>query len=161
MKLFPTNTYTFKLFGEETEALDRLKRRTEFSESLSSQCTDKSFRGIIDRNSFRIISSEIGKGALCVLTGKIENKTGEVKIEINKPFRILFSFILCFPLIGIALAIVVGREEIPLLLPFIAILQTLMIRFLFIEIAFRILSKRSLHKLRDVLDLETLKKNSN
>ena len=80
MKLFPTNTYTFKLFGEETEALDRLKRRTEFSESLSSQCTDKSFRGIIDRNSFRIISSEIGKGALCVLTGKIENKTAHINL---------------------------------------------------------------------------------
>ena len=47
MNIFPKSTYTFKIIGEETETIERLKRRTELSESLTSSITDKSFRGII------------------------------------------------------------------------------------------------------------------
>lgn len=63
MKIFPTNNYSFKLVGEPIESLERLKRRTLISESLSSKITDKSFIGIIGDNNFSIISSEIGRGA--------------------------------------------------------------------------------------------------
>ena len=99
MDLFPKSEYTFSIIGEETETLERLKRRTELSESLTSNITDKSFRGIVKDNTFRIISSEIGKGAFCVLTGKIVNKDGQVEIEINKAFRILLSILLCLSLV--------------------------------------------------------------
>lgn len=61
MKIFPTKELNFKLIDGPSETLDRLNRRTEKSENLTSQYTDKSFRGIINGNEFKIISSAIGK----------------------------------------------------------------------------------------------------
>ena len=159
MNIFPNNDYTFKISGEEKETLERLKRRTEQTESLTSKITDKSFRGIIKDNTFRIISSEIGTGAFCILTGEIKNKNGQVNVEINKAFRILLSILLCFPFIGLISQIFYNKEPV-LLLVFVAILQFLMIRYFFIGLAFRRLSKLSLNKLCDVLDIEHIEKNS-
>ena len=159
MNIFPKSDYTFKIIGEETETLERLKRRTELSESLTSKITDKSFRGIIKDNTFRIISSEIGKGAFCVLTGEIDNKDGQVEVEINKAFRILLSVILCFPFIGLIVQFFSNKEEFSIIFIFAVILQLLIIRFLFIEFAFRIFSKSSLNRLSDVLDIEWIEKN--
>jgi hypothetical protein len=158
MNIFPKSDYTFKIIGEETETLERLKRRTELSESLTSNITDKSFRGIIKDNTFRIISSEIGKGAFCVLTGKIDNKIGQVGVEINKAFRILLSILLCFPFLGLIAQIIFNKEEFSIIFIFVVILQLLMIRFVFIEFAFRRLSKTSLNKLSDVLDMQWIEK---
>ena len=100
MNIFPSIEKKFKLIDNQTETLNRLNRRTEKSENLTSQYTDKSFRGIIDENEFKIISSAIGKGAFCVMSGKIDSEKGNVKVEIHKVFRILLSIILCFPIIG-------------------------------------------------------------
>jgi hypothetical protein len=66
---------------------------------MTSNFTDKSFRGIVDGDEFKIISSEIGKGALCVMTGKIDNDNSYVNVEIKKAFRILFSIISFMPII--------------------------------------------------------------
>lgn len=158
MKIFPTSSYTFKIIGEETETLERLKRRTELSESLTSQITDKSFRGIIKDNTFRVISSEIGKGAFCVLNGEINKQNGQVNLEINKAFKILLSVLLCFPFIGLIAQIFSNKEEFIIIFILVAILQLLMIRYVFIELGFRRLSKISLNRLRDVLDMEWIEK---
>lgn len=158
MKIFPNSNYTFKITGEEAETLERLKRRTEQSESLSSQMTDKSFRGIIKDNTFRIISSEIGKGAFCVLTGEIKNQNGQVSVEINKAFRILLGVLLFFPFIGLIAQFFFAKEESSITFMIVAFLQVLMIRYVFIEFAFRRFSKSSLNRLADVLDIEHIKK---
>ena len=159
MNIFPKSYYTFKIIGEETETLERLKRRTELSESLTSKITDKSFRGIIKDNTFRIISSEIGKGAFCVLTGEIVNKDGQVEVEINKAFRILLTVLLCFPFIGVIAQTFSNKEGVSIIFILVAILQLLMIRYIFIELAFRRFSKSSLNKLSDVLDIDHIEKN--
>ncbi|PIF59526.1 hypothetical protein [Flavobacterium sp. 2] len=158
MKIFPTSNYSFKIIGEPVESLERLKRRTQISESLSSKITDKSFLGIITNNSFRIISSEIGKGAFCVLNGEISNKNGTIKIEINKAFQILLSIILCLPIAGLIAQLLSQEPNLAVVLIATATVQILMIRFIFIELAFRRLSKRSLSRLSDVLDIESIEK---
>lgn len=158
MNIFPNNDYTFKIIGAETETLERLKRRTELSESLTSQMTEKSFRGTIKDNTFRIISSEIGTGAFCVLTGEINNQNGQLNVEINKAFRILLSILLFLPFIGLIAQIVSNKEEFSIIFVLVAILQVLMIRYVFIEFAFRRFSKSSLNKLSDVLDIEHIEK---
>lgn len=158
MKIFPTSNYSFKIIGEPVESLERLKRRTQISESLSSKITDKSFLGIITNNSFRIISSEIGKGTFCVLNGEISNKNGTVKIEINKAFQILLSIILCLPIAGLIAQLLSQEPNLAVVLIAAATVQILMIRFIFIELAFRRLSKRSLSRLSDVLDIESIEK---
>src|SRR5690554_6585394 len=154
MKIFPTKEFEFKLIDNQDETLDRLRRRTEHSENLTSQYTDKSFRGKIEGTNFKIISSTIGRGAFCVMTGEITSDQGIVKVEIHKTFRILLSIILLFPIIGLLLMIINGTKDFLPILILVAIGQILLIRYVFIGLAFRLLSKSSLNRLRDVLDLE-------
>ena len=157
MKIFPTKELKFKLIDDQAETLNRLNRRTEKSENLTSQYTDKSFRGILNGNEFKLISSAIGKGAFCVMTGAIESEKGNVRIEIHKVFRIFLSIFLLFPIIGIIAITVSEAEKFSPILILVGIGQILMIRYVFIGLAFKFLSKESLNRLRDVLDIEWLK----
>ena len=154
MKIFPTKEISFRLIDSHDEPLDRLKRRTEHSENLTSQYTDKSFRGKVNGTRFKIISSAIGRGAFCVLTGEISNDQGKVKVEIHKVFRVLLSLFLMFPIIGLLIMIISGTEDFSPIMILVVIVQILIIRYAFIGLAFRFLSKSSLDRLRDVLDIE-------
>ncbi len=154
MNLFPTKELKFKLVTDQAETLNRLNRRTEKSENLTSQKTDKSFRGIIEGNKFKLISSTLGKGEFCVLTGSINANEGIVKVEIHKAYRVLLSIIAFLPLIGFIVMTVTKIEEFSPILILVVIGQILMIRYIFIELAFRFLSRASLNRLRDVLDVE-------
>ena len=154
MKIFPTKELNFKLIDDQAKTLNRLSRRTEKSKNFTSQYTDKSFRGTINGNEFKIISSAIGKGAFCVMIGVIESDKGNVKVEIHKVFRILLSVLLLFPIIGlIAMILYRGQEFSPILI-LIMIGQILLIRYGIIKLTFKFLSRESLNRLRDVLDLE-------
>jgi hypothetical protein len=153
MEIFPTKELRFKLLDSKSETIDRLKRRTEFSKKMISTFTEKSFRGILNDDEFKIISSEIGKGALCVMTGKIDNENGYVNVEINKAFRILFSIICVMPIVALTIETFKKPNDI-LLFILIGIGQILIIRYFFIGLFFSRMSKRSLNRLRDVLDIE-------
>ena len=72
MNFFPTKKYTFSLIDTDDKSIERLKRRTYNSDSLISKTTDKSFIGIINVNDFKVISSERGIGAFCILDGEIK-----------------------------------------------------------------------------------------
>ena len=157
MNFFPTNERTFKLYDTQAESLERLQRRTEKSENLTSQRTNKSFVGIINGNQFKLISSTIGKGSFCVMKGEITDGKGNVKVEIHNSFKILLSIILCVPIIAILISFVTGTEEFSLFLIVVVLLQILMIRYIFIEFAFKSVSNTSLQRLRDVLDVEWTK----
>ena len=157
MKIFPTKALKFKLIDDQAETLDRLNRRTEKSKNLTSAHTDKSFRGIINGNEFKIISSVIGKGAFCVMTGEIESDRGNVKVEIHKAFRVLLSVFLLFPIFGLIAMIVNGTEEFSPIFILVMIGQILIIRYAFIGLLFNNTSKQSLNRLRDVLDFEWTK----
>jgi len=157
MKIFPTKELKFKLIDDQEKTLNRLNRRTEKSENLTSAYTNKSFRGIINGNEFKLISSVIGKGAFCVMTGIINSDKGNVKVEIHWVFRIFLSIFLLFPIIWLIEIIRSGSEELSPNLIIVLLGQILMIRYVFIGLAFRFLSKGSLNRLRDVLDLEWIK----
>lgn len=157
MKIFPTIEQEFKLIDNQVETLNRLNRRTEKSENLSSAHTDKSFRGIINGNEFKLISSVIGKGAFCVMTGIIDTDKGNVKVEIHKVFRVLLSILLLLPIIGFVTMTISGMQEFSPILILILVGQILIIRYLFIGLAFRFLSKESMNRFSDVLDLEWIK----
>ena|SRR5690606_5048444 len=154
MNFFPTKKYTFSLIDTDEKSIERLKRRTYESNTLISKTTDKSFIGTINEDSFRIVSSERGTGALCVLDGTIKNQKGRIDIYINKTFKYLFSIILLFPVI--ALIVISATEGISLNILFLCLLQFAFIRFAFIGLFFYILSKRSVNKLADVLDTKSL-----
>lgn len=152
MKIFPSKEIKFKLVDNKEKSLERLARRTEKSKNLTSQYTNKSFRGIIKQNEFKVISSEIGFGVLPVMSGVIEENEGKVKIEIHKVFKVFFGIFLCFPVIGILILMLMNFEEFSPILILTGIIQVLFIRYVFIGLTFSFLSKRSLNRLRDVID---------
>lgn len=153
MELYPTKELRFTLLDSKEDTIERLKKRTEFSEKMTSNYTEKSFRGILNGDEFKIISSEIGIGALCVMTGKIDNDNSYVNVEINKAFKILFSIILVMPILAIVIETTQKPNDI-LSFILVGIWQILMIRFFFIGMFFSRMTKQSLNRLRDVLDIE-------
>jgi len=154
MMLFPTDRKEFKLIGSQSETLDRLQRRTEVSDALTSRRADHSFVGFVRENEFTLISAEIGRGAFCVMTGAINSDSGHVRVEIHKVFKILTGIMMCFPVIAMLVSAISGGAGVPSKFILVAVVQVLFIRYVFIGIAFRLLSKASLRRLRDVLDVE-------
>ncbi|WP_374443618.1 hypothetical protein [Epilithonimonas sp.] len=158
MEIFPSQVYEFGLINGQNETLERLKRRTEESDSLTSKLTEKSFIGKVSKNRFRIISSTIGKGTFCTMTGFVSYEKGEVKLEISKPFKILLSILMILPFIAFLAQVFSTSEEFNPVFIMVFLGQVLIIRFLFIGLFFKILSKQSLNRLSDVLDTEWVKK---
>ncbi|WP_175636290.1 hypothetical protein [Pedobacter ghigonis] len=154
MKIFPGKRVEFRLIDSYHETLNRLDRRTEKSENLISKYTEKSFRGTLNGNHFKLVSSAIGKGSFCVMTGAIEIDKGYVEVEINKIFRVLLSILLVFPIVGFIVIMISDLNKFSLAMVLITVVQILILRFVLIGIAFNFLSKESLNRLRDVLDLE-------
>ncbi|WP_313100766.1 hypothetical protein [Epilithonimonas sp.] len=123
-----------------------------------SKVTEKSFIGKVKNNNFRIISSNIGKGAFCILTGFIKEEKGEVLVEINKPFKILLIILMISPFISFFIQLFSKITEFNPIFILVCIGQVLIIRFFFIGIFFKIQSKKSINKLSDVLDTEWINK---
>lgn len=158
MKFFPTKKRSFRLIDPQSKTIDRLKRRTDPSEKLTFKYTDRSFRGMITENKFELISSAIRKNVFCVMKGEINAETGYVSVEIHKVFKVLLSIFLCFPPVGLTIAILLGKEEFNATFILVIILQFLMIRYIFITFAFKYASRYSMNRLRDVLDVEWINK---
>jgi hypothetical protein len=154
MKLWPKKERCFRLVASKAHTLERLKRRTEYSEWLTSNHTDTSFRGVIEENHFKLITSEIGFGAFCVMEGTIDETTGTIKVTIHKVFKGFLSFFMLFPIAGLIMVTFFDRQEFSWIMLLVVLLQIVVIRFVIIELVFRRLSKRSLKSLRDVLDVE-------
>lgn len=153
MTLLPTKELHFKLNDSREETLERLKRRTEHSESMSSNVTEKSFRGIVRDDEFKVISSEIGVGALWVINGKLENTTGYIKLEINKVFKVFLIAFLLLPILGLIIQLINNPKDF-LIIILVSILQLAMIRFFFIGFFTNKVSKHSINRIRDVLDID-------
>ncbi len=154
MKIFPTKEVKFKLIQTQKHALEILKRRTEKSENITSQYTNRSFRGKINGTSFKIISATIGVGAFCVMEGEILNNQVNARVQIHKVFKILLGIFLLFPLLAFVVMITNEKEQFSPIFLLVVVGQLLIIRFGFIAFAFKFLCKSSLNRLKDVLDLE-------
>jgi len=161
MKLFPTKTFTAELTENSSTAMAELKRNTDITDSLVSDWTKKAFRGQVGENGFKVISSEIGRGAIYVLIGKFSGKTGEIEIRIHSAFKVMFSIIMLYPIIVFGIitydnGIEKAVENIPFL-----IIAGLAIRFVFIELSFRFISNTGIKKLTKIIGIKTLKTRHN
>ncbi|EHQ01566.1 hypothetical protein [Gillisia limnaea] len=156
MKLFPTKNLKAKLTEDCSIALAELKQNTDITDSLVSSRTKKAFRGQVSETEFKIISSEIGTGSICVLTGKFDGTIGEIEVKIHKAFKVMFSILLSYPFIGFGLICFnEGFEKAVEFLPTLLI-GLLFIRFVFIELSFNIISKIGLNKLTKIMRIEKL-----
>ena len=155
MKLFPSKYFTVELREDRMTTLNELKRNTKLTDNLISSYTDKKFIGQVNDSGFKIISSEIGRGAVCVFVGELQDSLGEVEIRIHNAFKVMFSILLLYPFIGFGLiAYNQGFEEAIKFLP-ILIIGLFFIRFVFIELSFRFISKTGLNKLTKTIGIKT------
>jgi len=144
MKLFPTKNFTAELTENSATAMAELKRNTDITDSLVSDWTKKAFRGQVNENGFKIISSEIGRGAICVLIGKFDGKNGEIEVRIHKAFKIMFSILMLMPIIGFGIVFLTTEIEKSIGIIFPMIMGILFVRFVFMELSFRIVSRTGL-----------------
>ena len=112
MKLFPTKNFKAELRSDYSISMENLKSNTDITDSLTSDWTKKAFRGQVNENGFKLISSEIGRGAVCVLIGKFDGNTGEIEVRIHKAFKVMFSILMLMPIIGFGIAILTNGIEI-------------------------------------------------
>lgn len=154
ISIFPVKVKKFKLMGTLEESMERLTRRTEIAYTLTSRYTDRSFIGEVNHKDFRLISSSIGKGAFCVMTGQLNSDHGVVRVEVHQVFRYLFGLMLIAPLLAFLYLSFLPENGFSFLYLLVAVGQILMIRFIFLGILFNLFSKESLNKLRDTLDFE-------
>jgi len=159
MKLFPKKDFIAELNENSSIAMTELKRNTDITNSLVSDWTKKAFRGEVSENGFKIISSEIGRGAVCVLIGKFDENTVEIEVRIHNAFKVMFSIIMLYPFIMFGIIYYdSGLEKAVEYIPFL-IIAGLAIRFVFIELSFRFISRTGLNKLTKIIGIKQLKKN--
>ena len=70
--------------------LNKLRQNTKLTDSLTSEYTDKEFIGQISDYGFKVISSEIGRGAVCVFIGELQDSFGTLEIRIHKAFKLIY-----------------------------------------------------------------------
>jgi hypothetical protein len=121
--------------------LERLKRRTEYFECLTTKNTDKSFRGVIEYNHFKLITPKIGFGAFCAMEGNINATTGTFKVTIHKVFKGFLSLFMLFLIAEFIMLTFFDEQEFSWVMPLVLLMQIAIIRFAIIELVFRRLSK--------------------
>lgn len=153
MKIFPSKTYKVTLDRPYSEAFERLKEHTDPTKYLYSDFTSKSFRGIVNTNKFKIISSEIGLGAVCVLEGKYDDSTLIIHSRINNAFKVMMSILMLMPIVGIGVILLI-QQPVQSFSPLLGlIISLLVLRFVFIEFNYRLSSKRAVKRLKNVLGI--------
>ena len=147
MKWFPSKSFTVELRDDRTYTLDQLRRNTKLTENLVSDYTGKEFIGQVSDYGFKIISSEIGRGAVCVFIGELQDALGTLNIRIHNAFKILFSILMLLPIVGFVTAIVINGFVNSILIILPAVFGVLFVRFVFMELSFRFIARTGLNKL--------------
>lgn len=154
MKLFPDKNVLIKLKGDRATSLNELRRNTKLTGKLMSEYTNKQFIGQVSDYGFKIISSEIGRSAVCVFIGDLQDSLGTLEIRLHTAFKILFSILMLLPIIGFAMAILINGIEGLMMTILPTIIGLLFVRFVFMELSFRFISNTGLNKLKKLIELE-------
>lgn len=154
MKIFPENDYYIELNDDSSLAISELENQTLSKEQFVTNWNNQAFIGKIEKNEFEVKLSKKLVGEFCVLKGKLENEKGTLKIRTGRIFRIIFVAIVLFALSGIVTAIIQNKLEVI----FHLVMTILVMRFIFLELGFRIISKSGINKLTEIIGIKELKK---
>lgn len=152
LKIFPENNYSIELTNDSTSAISNLKNCTVSKEQYVTNWNNQLFIGKIKENEFELKLSKKLYGDFCIVHGKLENKKGTLEIQTGKILKILFILIITFTLSGMVTAMVQHKFE----LLFKLMIAIVIIRFIFLELGFRYVSKRLLKRLTEELKVKTL-----
>jgi len=152
MKLFPEKDYSIELNKDSSFAISELKNQTLSKEQFVTNWNNQSFIGKIEKNEFEVKLSKKLIGEFCVLKGKLENEKGTLEIRTGRIIKIIFIAIVLFAGSGIITAIF--RTDLELI--FHLVMTILVMRFIFLELGFRLVSKSGINKLTEIIGIKTL-----
>lgn len=156
LKLFPTKSLNVELEDLYSRSYEKLKGQTDLTDNLISTWTNKEFRGTVTEQGFKLISSEIGRGAVCVFIGDFQNNSGTIQVRLNKAFQVLFGILLLYPIIGFGVLLLTEGFNNALKFIPILLLLFLFVRYLLIGFSFWFISKTGLKKLTRTLNIKSL-----
>ena len=156
MNLFPARVYKIELPDGSTIALNHLRQNTKLTDLLVLKSTDKAFIGQVYENSFKIISSA-KYGAFCVINGDFQGNVGLIKIRLHLTYKILSTILMLLPILSIVLTLSQREVGNHFELIFPALLGIIFVRFVIVELNFRIISKKVLNRLTDIIRISAIK----
>jgi hypothetical protein len=154
MKIYPTKKYSINLIKERSKTLSELKNRTLSDEQFVSNWNKQTFLGKINEYSFEVMLSKKIYGSFCIFTGKLEELSGTLEIQINKTFKIVLFFIFLFPIFGFLTSLIQNGFNNSIELIFPTIMFIIILRFIFIEFGFKIISKKGVNELSKIMELK-------
>ena len=154
MKLFPNKNFTVELSNDRQTTLNALKQNTKLTDRLVSEHTDREFIGQVNDSGFKIISSEIGRGAVCVFVGELQDSSGNLEIRIHKAFKVMFSILMLMPVAGVVIAVFTNGIQYSIGILVQMFMGILFVRFVLMELSFRFISKTGLNKLIRIIGLK-------
>ncbi|MFD2910134.1 hypothetical protein ACFSX9_15495 [Flavobacterium ardleyense] len=154
MKIYPLKKYSFVFINERSKAISELQKETLSDEQFVSDWNKQTFIGKINEPNFELKLSKNLYGSFCVFKGSLNEKNGTLEIEINKIFKVILFAIFLFPIFGLITSLFKNgfKNSIELFLP--TIFFIIILRFIFIELAFRIISKIGIEKLNRIIAIE-------
>ncbi|MDF4203370.1 hypothetical protein PXD56_10410 [Maribacter sp. SA7] len=154
MKIFPESEYSMELNNDSSLAISELENRTLSEEQFVANWNNQVFIGKIEDNKFELKLSKKLVGEVCVLKGKLENGQGTLEIRTGKIYKIIFIAIVLFAISGIIMALIQKEFEVI----FHLVMTVLVMRFIFLELGFRLVSKSGISKLTQIIGIRVLKK---
>ncbi|KUO69142.1 MAG: hypothetical protein APF83_12315 [Lutibacter sp. BRH_c52] len=155
MKIFPEKEYSIELNKDSLLGISELKNQTLSEEQFVTNWNNQPFIGKIDKNEFEVKLSKKLIGEFCVLKGKLENQKGTLEIRTGRIIKIIFVAIVLFAVSGIITAII--RTELELI--FHLVITILVMRYIFLELGFRLVSKSGIDKLTEIIGIKKINKN--
>jgi hypothetical protein len=155
MKIFPEKEYYIELNKDSSLAISELKNQTLSKEQFVTNWNNQSFIGKVETNEFEVKLSKKLIGEFCVINGKLENGKGTLKIQTGRIIKIIFIAIVLFVISGIITAIVQNELEVI----FHLVMTILVMRFIFLELGFRFVSKSGITKLTEIIGIKKMNKN--
>ncbi len=157
-RLFPERNYSARLAPNEPAAWERLRTNTELRDTLITVRTSKAFIGQVRPGTFKLISSEIGRGAICTMEGQFgQDGSGSVRLRMHMAFRVMMVILLLMPVAAIPLTFFTNGPraaawQIPM-----AVVGLIFVRFVFFGSLFKSRAKSGLAILAAVLGLTDVK----
>jgi hypothetical protein len=154
MKIYPIKIYSITLINGRSKAISELQKETLSDEQFVSDWNRQTFLGKINETNFELNLSKRLYGNFCDFNGQLDEKNGTLEIGINKTFKIILFAIFLFPIFGFLTSLFKNgfKNSVELLLP--TIFFILILRFVFIELGFRIISKIGVNKLSKIIGIE-------
>ncbi|WP_210465377.1 hypothetical protein [Rufibacter roseolus] len=156
MNIFPSRVYKIELPDDSTIALNHLQQNTKPTDLLVLESTDKAFIGQIKENRFKVISSA-KYGAFCVLSGDFQGKVGLIEIRLHLTYKILSLILMLLPILSILLTLLRKEVEKPIELILPVLLGILFVRFVIVELNFRLISNKVFNRLTRIIRISAIK----